>query len=93
MSAGDGILSVSGEVLPDVFRNIFFQFIALDDGYMLGKSYAEPSRGGAVVDVCGQTPLHARLVDLFEERLAERILFDNDVLCREIKFKDNIERL
>ena len=65
-SAGDGMLSVSGEILPDVFRNIFFQFIALDDGYMLGKSYAEPSGGGAVVDVCGQTPPHARLVDLFE---------------------------
>ena len=82
--AGDGSLSVSGEVLPDVFRNIFFQFIALYDGYMLSKSYAEPSGGGAVVDVCGQTPSHARLVDLFEERLAERILFDNDVLCREV---------
>ena len=82
--AGDGILSVSGEVLPDVFRNIFFQFIALYDGYMLSKPYAEPSGGGAVVDVCGQTPPHARLVDLFEERLAERILFDNDVLCREV---------
>ena len=50
---------------------------------MLGKPYAEPSGGGAVVDVCGQTPSHARLVDLFEERLAERILFDNDILCRE----------
>ena len=51
---------------------------------MLSKSYAEPSGGGAVVDVCGQTPSHARLVDLFEERLAGRILFDNDVLCREV---------
>ena len=60
---------------------------------MLGKPYAEPSGGGAVVDGCGQAPPHARLVDLFEERFAERILFDNDVLCREIKFKDNIERL
>ena len=39
------LLSVSGEVLPDVFRNIFFQFIALDDGYMLGKPNAEPSGG------------------------------------------------
>lgn len=28
--------SVSREVRPDVFRNIFFQFVALD-GYMLGK--------------------------------------------------------
>lgn len=31
------LLSVSGEVLSDVFRNIFFQFVALDDGYMLDK--------------------------------------------------------
>ena len=87
------LLGVSGEVLPDIFRNIFFQFIALDDGYMLGKPYAEPPWGDATVDVGGQAPSHAFLVNLFKERLAERILFDNDVLCREVKFKDNTERL
>lgn len=60
---------------------------------MLGKPYAEPPGSDATVDVGGQAPSRAFLVNLFKERLAERILFDNDVLCREVKFNYNTERL